>query len=411
MNGTTEFWPRAIAFVDMDAFFASIEQWDRPELRHRPIAVTNGLQGTCIITSSYEARVLGIHTGMRLKQARRFCPELVQCPARPQRYAAVSSAIMLALQDITPDVEVFSVDEAFLDITRCQRLWGRPEHIAHLIKQKVAETVPLPCSVGLSGDKTTAKYAGKQNKPGGLTIIPPWQARQRLQNVPVTELCGIGRGIGAFLARYGVHTCGDMQHLPIGILAKRLGNPGRRIWHMCQGTDPDKVETRVDAPKSMGHGKVMPPATCDSQVIQTYLLHMIEKLVARLRRNDMQARRFFIGLRVDDGWIGDKFKCPTVTNDSRPVIKLCRQMLHDHWHGEGVHGVQVTALDPRPARQQMEMFAVDTSRQDRVNKVMDAINERYGEFTLAPAQLLSRSSMPNVIAPAWKPYGHRQFIP
>ena len=145
-------WSRAIILVDMNAFFASIEQRDRPEWRGRPVAVTNGLQGTCIITCSYEARAYGVHTGMRLKEARRLCPDLIQSPARPQRYAQVSSAIMTALQDITPLVEVFSVDEAFLDVTACQSLWGSPPRMAQLAKRKVFEAVGLPCSIGVSGD-------------------------------------------------------------------------------------------------------------------------------------------------------------------------------------------------------------------------------------------------------------------
>ncbi|OGT73619.1 MAG: hypothetical protein A3I78_06490 [Gammaproteobacteria bacterium RIFCSPLOWO2_02_FULL_56_15] len=124
------FWQRAIALVDMNAFFASIEQRDNPALYGRPVAVTNGLTGTCIITCSYEARDCGIHTGMRIREALRLCPVLlVQRPANPERYARVSSNIMAALQDISPDMEVFSVDEAFLDVTRCQRLWGYPVQI------------------------------------------------------------------------------------------------------------------------------------------------------------------------------------------------------------------------------------------------------------------------------------------
>ena len=128
-------WPCAIMLVDMNAFFASIEQHDHPEWRGRPVAITNGRQGSCIITCSYEARAYGIRTGMRLKKARRLCPELIQCPARPDRYAATSVAIMRALQDITPDIEVFSVDEAFLDVTHCQRLLGTPPRMARMAKQ------------------------------------------------------------------------------------------------------------------------------------------------------------------------------------------------------------------------------------------------------------------------------------
>jgi len=244
-----DFWPRLIALVDMNAFFASIEQADRPELRGRPVGVTNGLTGTCIITCSYEARSYGVHTGMRVPEARRICPGFIQVPARPERYAAISTRIMAALEAITPDVEVFSVDEAFLDITRCQHYWhSSPEKIGRMIKQCVWDACGLPCSVGLSGDKTTAKYAAKVKKPDGLTLIPPWQTRERLRDVPVMELCGVNQGIAGYLAQRGAFTCGDVAQLPINVLGRHFGNPGKRIWLMCRGEDPARVEVNIQAP-------------------------------------------------------------------------------------------------------------------------------------------------------------------
>jgi DNA polymerase-4 len=410
MDAPPTVWPRAIILVDMNAFFAAIEQRDRPEWRGRPLAITNGQQGTCIITCSYEARAYGIKTGMRLKEGRRLCPGLIQVPADPRRYAATSTAIMAALGEITPDMEVFSVDEAFLDVTHCQRLLGPPEQIARLAKHKVYEVSGLHCSVGLSGDRTTAKYAAKLHKPNGLTVIPPWEAAQRLAPVPVTELCGIAEGIGGFLAQHGVHVCGDMQQLPVSVLARRFGNLGRRIWYMVQGLDPEPVHTSVAPPKSIGHGKVVPPDTRSPEVIRTYLRHMSEKVAARLRRHGLKASRFFVGLRSRDGWVGGKPHSALPTDDGRQIMGLCEQILKAQWRGQGIHQVQVTALDPRATAGQIELFAVDTAKQDAVNGVMDRINQRYGAFALTPARLLERSSMPDVIAPAWKPHGHRQSI-
>jgi DNA polymerase-4 len=403
-------WPRVIALVDMNAFFASVEQLDHAEWRGRPVAITNGLQGSCIITCSYEARAYGIKTGMRLKQGRELCPELIQCPARPERYAAISTTIMDALQDITPDIEIFSVDEAFLDVTHCQRLLGTPPRIARQIKQKVFEVSEILCSVGISGDKTTAKFAAKLDKPDGLTVIPPWEAAERLRDVAVTELCGIAAGIGHFLAEHGVHTCGEVKKLPVSVLARRFGNPGRRIWYMCQGQDPAGLQQDVPAPKSIGHGKVMPPDTRDTAVLLTYLMHMSEKVGVRLRRHHLQARTFSIGLRTIEGWAGGKLQCALPTNDGRQIMALCRNVIDDIWQGQGIHQVQITALDPVDSGNQLELFATMNHAHDAVNAVMDAVNQRYGELALAPARLLNRSSMPNVIAPAWKPFGHRQTI-
>jgi DNA polymerase-4 len=403
-------WPRAILHVDMDAFFAAIEQRDFPQLRGQPVAVTNGELGTCIITCSYEARAFGIRTGMRLQAARRCCPGLIQRPARPGVYAAVSTTIMTALQDVSPDMEVFSVDEAFLDVTRCQRLHGTPVRMAWLAQQRVREVSGLSCAVGVAGDKTTAKFAAKLNKPGGMAIIPPWEAGERLRDEPATRLCGIAEGIGAYLAQHGACTCGEVGRLPVDVLARRFGDIGRRIWLMCQGKDPDKVHLDVPPPKSLGHGKVVPPNTRDREVLLTYLLHMSEKVAARLRRHHLVARQFFIGLRCRQGWIGDRLCLVAAVDDGRPIFRLCRFVVSSLWHGEGIHQVQVTALHPAPNRQQLELFEQHDSNMDAVNQVMDDINRRYGEFTLSPARLLQRSSMPNVIAPAWRPGGHRQTI-
>ena len=403
-------WPRAILLVDMNAFFASIEQVDKPEWQGRPVGITNGMQGTCIITCSYEARAYGVHTGMRVKAARRICPDFIQAPARPQRYAQVSRDIMAALATITPDMEVFSVDEAFLDLTRCQRLWGSPERVAKRVKKLVFAVSGISCSVGLSGDKTTAKYAAKLNKPDGITIIYPHKSAATLAAVPVTELCGINKGVGRFLAGRGVELCADMQHLPISVLGQRFGNIGRRIWLMCQGLDPQPVVQDTAAPKSIGHGKVMPPNTTDTRVMRLYLAHMAEKVAARLRRHQLVAQQFYIGMGGEGGWLGGRYRSRLPSADGAEISKLCAAFLAERWRGEPVHQVQVTALDPGPEAGIADLFEQPSEQRELLNRATDLINSRYGEFALAPAYLMKRSSMPNVIAPAWKPFGHRETI-
>jgi DNA polymerase-4 len=407
----SEGWQRAIILVDMNAFFASVEQQVHPEWRGRALAVTNGKQGSCVITCSYEARAYGIKTGMRLYEARRLCPDLVQVPADPERYVKISRDIMQALQVVTPDIEIFSIDEAFLDVTRCQLLHGSPEKMGRMVKKIIYDVSGLQCSVGVSGDKTTAKYAAKLQKPDGFTVIPPWEAKERLRYVPVTELCGIKSGIGGFLARHGVQTCGDMEKVPISILARRFGNLGRRIWYMCQGADPDPVHTKVPSPKSMGHGKVMPPHTRSPQVIETYLMHMCEKLAARLRHHHYRAKHFFVGVRsYDFGWIGMVSQTLQPTQDGKEIYQLGAFTLAQRWQGEPVCQIQVTALDPSSDGLQLDLFTEPDKKREQVNQVLDDINDRFGEFTIAPVPLLFRSAMPNVIAPAWKPDGHRQTI-
>ncbi len=385
-----KFWQKAIILVDMNAFFASIEQLDYPQLRGRPVAVTNGGQGTCIITCSYEARAYGIKTGMRIYEAKKLCPNIIQRSSRHYRYEEVSTSIMQALHDITPDLEVFSVDEAFLDVTNCQRLYGDPITIGKMVRAKVSKVANILCSIGISGDKTTAKFAAKQKKPNGFTVIPPWEAKQCLRDVRVTDLCGIADGIGNFLAQHGVYTCKDIEKIPVSLLAKRFGNLGRRIWLMCQGLDPSPVSKYVVPPKSMGHGKVMPPRTKDKNIILMYLLHMCTKLAERLRHHEMEAQHYYVGLSLEASWLSEKYKLVLPTDDGKIIYKMCQDFMEDNWQGDPVWQVQVTALDPTPKSYQLDLFAAHDERRYSLNKALDAVNDKFGSYTVAPAAMLKR---------------------
>ncbi len=402
-------WPRLILLADMNAFFASVEQVDHPEWRARPIALTNGDIGTCIITCSYQARAFGVSTGMHIDRARQLCPELIRVSSRPQRYAEMSADIMRALSTFTPDIEVFSVDEAFLDLSRCRQLWGGPQEVARKVKNKVFDSSGVLCSVGVSGDKTTAKFAARQQKPDGLTIIPPWQARERLADTALTELCGVNSGIANLLARYGVHTCEELGKLPISVLGKRFGNPGRRIWLMAQGLDPEPVRPRIPVARSIGHGKVLPPNTRDPDTIRVFLMHMSHKLGARLRANDLVAQQFLFGLRLYRGWLKTTLRSLLPSDDEMVIYRLGSRWIDQNWLGQGIWQIRVVALDPKIPRQ-ADLFKRKRPDRQRRHLAMDGINRRYGTMTLAPARLLDRSTMPDVISPAWKPQGHRKTV-
>ncbi len=403
-------WPRIVVHMDMDAFFAQVEQRDQPALRGKPVCITNGDKGSCIITRSYEARVFGVKTGMRWFEAKRLCPQLIRCPSRPAVYASVSTDIMTTLQDITPDIEVFSVDEAFLDLSRCRGLYQGAKQVGRLIKQQVWAATGLTCSVGISGDKTTAKIASKRSKPDGLLVIPPWQSRVALSPLPVTAICGINRGVANFLAQYGVHYCGQMQQIPISVLARRFGHLGRRLWYMCQGQDLDPVRATLAPPKSVGHGKVMPPNTQDKDLILNYLSHMCEKVALRLRAHGMQARAFFIGIKTEAGWLSQQYKTVQATDDGLLLFQLAKSLVALHWRGEGVFQCQVTALRPQHGSGQGDLFeAVDTKRAT-VNQVTDAINQKFGSRSVTNAVRLQGLQTPDVIAPAWRPSGVRSTL-
>ncbi|MEW6331260.1 MAG: DNA polymerase IV, partial [Pseudomonadota bacterium] len=200
--------------------------------------------------------------------------------------------------------------------------------------------------------------------------------------------------------------------LPLTVLARRYGVTGKYLWLACQGKDIDPVAPEVAPPKSMGHGKVLPPHTRAAPVIEVYLRHMCEKVAARLRRYDMQAGQLYLGLRLEVAGetVDQLFVLPYGTPDGARLFALARQFLRTRWRGGAVTHVQVTASDLRPASGQLDLFPGD-DRNTRRFSAIDRINLRYGEFTVAPATLLERSTMPNVIAPAWRPDGHRQHIP
>ncbi len=406
----TQHWSRIILHVDMDAFFAQIEQRDEPRYRGKPVCVTNGQLGSCIITCSYEARSFGIKTGMRLSEARQLCPQLIQCPSRPSVYASVSTQIMTILETVSPDLEVFSVDEAFIDLSRCRHLYTHAKAVGVHIQEAIFSATGLTCSVGVSGDKTTAKVASKRHKPNGVTVIPPWLSASTLAPLKVTDICGINKGIARFLAQYGVYYCGQMGTLPIDVMAKRFGYLGRRLWYMCLGQDPAPVTPHIQPPKSIGHGKVMPPDTQDRAVILSFLGHMAEKVAVRLRTHHMTSQQFYIGLKLREGWLVETYKTVQATDDGALIFQLAKALVEQHWQGEGVFQCQVTALRVQLGSGQQDLFSPNANKASAVNQVMDEVNQRYGVGGVVRAHCLQRLAMPDVIAPAWRPTGHRASI-
>lgn len=382
------FWKCAIILVDMDAFFASVEQLYNPDLLGKPIAVTNGPQGKTIITASYEARAFGIKTGTKLSEAKTRCPELITLTTQHGNYRKISSNIMRALESITPDIEIFSIDEAFLDVTRCQSLHGDPVEIAHMVQACVWEASGLTCSVGLAGDKTCAKLAAGLRKPAGLQIIPPWEAEETLASIPVAKLCGIGPAINKLLAKHGVHICGDMKKLPVSVLTKRFGPFGYRMWMMCQGKDPAVVNTDIQPPKSVGNGKVIPPQTKDKHIVLSTFLRMSEKVAERLRGNSLSAQHFLVAMKINfNGWVKLKTRLAIPSCDGHDIYALVQRLMKENWHtGITVQQVQVTALDPRPTGQQSDFFTATPTGHKNRHEVIDEINERFGSHMIGPAR-------------------------
>ncbi len=401
---------RIFIHVDMNAFFASIEQRDFPELLGMPIAVTNGKYGSCIITSSYEARAFGIKTGMRLYEGKKICPHLIQRSSRPKVYADTSSNIMNILQSITPDIQIYSVDEAFLEVTNCMRIYKNVHTIIYKIKDLIYSSENLKCSIGISYSKSLAKFASKLNKPDGVTFINRNNYHKYLDNAPINKLCGVSKGITNFLNTHGVYKCSDMKKIPISILSNRFGNLGKKIWLMANGNDFEGLTLDPVHPKSLGHGKVLIPNTKNRYLIKKILLKMSVKLSRRLRNSGYESKKFVISFKIKAGWIQKKIKLEQPTCNQSIIFRLCELYLNMLDNNIGIYQVQVTAVNPMKKNIQIDLFNQQAG-QNKCLKVIDDINERFGQDIVQPARLKCDTyDSPDVIAPAWRPKGYRRSV-
>ena len=401
---------RIFIHVDMNAFFASIEQRDFPELLGMPVAVTNGNHGSCIITSSYEARAFGIKTGMRLRDGKKICPHLIQRPSRPHIYASISANIMDILKTITPDIQIYSVDEAFLEVTNCMRIYKDINTIVYKIKDLIYSSENLKCSIGVSYSKSLAKFASKFNKPDGITFITRKNYHQYLDSAPINKLWGVSKGITRFLNIHGVYKCSDMKKIPISILSNRFGNIGRKIWLMANGSDFEGLTLDPVHPKSLGHGKVLMPNTKDRYLIKKTFLRMSVKLSRRLRNSGYESNKFLVNIKIKAGWVQKKIKLEHPTCDQFVIYSLCELFLGMFDKNVGIYQVQVTAINPTQKDIQTDLFGSQTG-QDNYMSVVDSINQRFGQDVVRPARLKSDiSDSPDVIAPAWRPKGYRKSV-
>jgi len=351
-------WRRMIALVELDAFPTEIEQMDNPNLQGRPICLVNGEQGAIVIAASSEAQRRGVQIGMTWLMAKECCSECVRIVARPARYSEISRQIMAALRAFTPEVEVVAANEAFLDLTSCQSYYRHePDVIGRLIKETVnAASSGLPCSIGISGDKTSARWAAKQQQ-GGLTVLHPNDAEDRLCSIPLAELCGIGRGMVAFFAQYDVHCCGDMKKIPVSVPAQRYGNLGRQLWLMAQARDPSPVNVRCMASTSLSKGKILLPQTCDLSILQSHFMLTAEKLALQLRRQGQSVADFNIGIRCPEGWRQAWLRPPEPTNNSLEIFRLSKQFLRQYWFGDTVQQIRIQAAPPVLEELQPDFFA------------------------------------------------------
>ncbi|GII53928.1 DNA polymerase IV [Planotetraspora thailandica] len=288
-----------ILHVDMDAFYASVELLDRPELRGTPVIVgATGGRGV-VLSATYEARRFGVHSAMPMTRARRLCPQATIIPPRHANYAEVSRGVMEIFKAITPEVEPIASDEAFLDVGGARRRLGRPAAIAQMIREQVAERYGITCSVGVASSKFVAKLASRQCKPDGLLVVPADGVVEFLHPLPVAALWGVGERTEQALVRLGIRTVGDLAHVPVSTLQRELGAAGAHLAALAWGRDERPVVPHTPD-KSIGNEETFSHDVDDPEEIRRELLRLSERVAARLRASGHVGRTVSVKLRRAD---------------------------------------------------------------------------------------------------------------
>jgi DNA polymerase-4 len=286
-----------VLHADMDAFYASVEIRDRPELAGRPVIVGGGSRGV-VLSASYQARVFGVRSAMPVTRARRLCPQAVFVSPRRGAYAAASAEVMAVFRSVTPEVEPLSLDEAFLDVSGAIRRLGSPTRIAQLIRASIRDQQGLTCSVGVANCKFVAKLASARCKPDGLMVVPADQVLGFLHPLPVAALWGVGEQTGHALARLGLRTVADLAHTPLPVLQRELGQAvGAHLYALAWGRDERPVIPGLPD-KSIGAEETFATDVDDPEVIRRELLRLSGRTARGLRAGGSVARTVVVKLRL-----------------------------------------------------------------------------------------------------------------
>jgi DNA polymerase-4 len=382
-------WDRIILHVDLDAFFAAVEQRDHPELRGKPVIVGGGGPNDrgVVSTASYEARVFGVHSAMSLREAGRLCPHGIFVPVDGAKYTEASKAVMAVLRRFTPLVEPISIDEAFLDVTGSRILFGDGEAIGRRIKDEVKASVDLTIAVGVATTKLVAKIASDLRKPDGLVVVEPGDEATFLAPLEIRRLWGVGDKSAASLREYGVRTIGDLAALPDDLLIRRFGKHGASLAQRARGIDDDPVGGR-DAAKSIGHEHTFDVDTSDREIIERTLLGMSEGVAGRLRDSGVRASTITVKIRdTTFRTITRQRTLPEPTDLTDPIFRTALDLARPEVRGLRIRLLGVTASG-LGEREQLTLFAADDPRRRKVTDAADEVRHRFGERAITRARLV-----------------------
>lgn len=384
----------AILHLDLDAFYASVEQLDDPGLRGRPVIV-GGTSGRGVVcAASYEARRFGVRSAMPTAEARRRCPDGVFLSPRFDRYGELSRVVFGLYRRYTPLVEPLSLDEAFLDVTASRALHGAPEAIAAAVKREVRAGTGLVVSAGIADCKMAAKIASDLGKPDGLVCVPPGTTAEFLAPLPVSRLWGVGRVTEQALRALGIATVGDLARFPEQVLVERFGSQGAHMRALARGDDPRPVVPDEEA-KSVGAEDTFERDLSGDEALLPQLLDQSVRVARRLREAGLRGRTVTLKVKYADfEQVTRRATLEVATDDAAEIYRAIREGLSraDLSRAVRLTGVSVSGFEEGSA--QLGLFGAagpPGGKRAALNAAIDALADRYGEGAVKPATLAERA--------------------
>ena len=388
---------RWIAHVDLDAFFATAEVLRRPELRGRPVIVGGGGRGV-VASASYEARSHGVRSAMPLAHARRLCPQAVVLPGDFPYYRALAGRFRALLHDLSPIVEVASIDEAYLDATGASRAPGPPLALTGALKARLGAEVGLSASVGLAPNKTVAKIASDLRKPDGLVVVRHGEEAAFLAPLPAGRLPGVGPKAQARLAAAGLRTLGELAAAPPALLRDIFGNGGVEVALRARGVDPRALAPGGPA-KSLGHETTFAEDIGDAATLRRVVRDLAERCAAHLRRRELGGRLVALKLRhADFQTLTRQRALAAATDQPRPIADAAEALLGaalaaTGWRRIRLVGVRVGGLGP--LARQLDLFSPAPLREAKLSQALNALEARFGRQVVRRAAALAPAGQPD----------------
>lgn len=383
-----------ILHIDMDAFYASVEERDRPELIGKPVIVGGSPQGRGVVAAAnYKAREFGVHSAMPASKALRLCPEAIFLPPRIHDYAEVSDQIQNIFKDYSPLVEPLSLDEAFLDISGSEMCFGNAETIAKEIKARIRDELRLCASVGIAPNKFLAKVASDLGKPDGFLVVPSDDIQNFLDPLPVSRLWGVGKVSDRVLAQLGIRSIAQLRRQPPSLLQRLFGKWGDHLWELAHGRDDRPVIPDREA-KSISHETTFESDLQNVALLRSYMVMLSEQVARRLRRRNLRARTVEIKIRFADFKTMTRLRTLSqATQTTEDFVKVAVALLQNHLPKKH-RGVRLLGMGASHFESglpiQGELFSNKTAqKQQRLDAAADRIQAKYGVSALKRGSGLS----------------------